>query len=256
VHQQRPGDLADLQPPRRQQPLAVAPGAALVVSEPRGQRPAEAPRIAAVGLPRRQPRAQVVVALHRGPAHQLLGDLASRVDDERQVGACLDAVDPALAAVAVVDARRAERHPDAQRGHRVARLVPGGPDRRLPGGRQAGEAAVVALPGPLVVHDRLVVVADEPGQLGLDPGQDALLRRLHRHDGGEPTVSLGGLRGASRESRLIMVRDHLCWLISLRIRPERSQRGSDGPDLTLRAWFSVSGHAEVPGIGGIRDVWS
>jgi len=28
-----------------------------------------------------------------------------------------------------------------------------------------------------------------------------------------------------------MVRDHLCWLISLRIRPERSQRGSDGPDL-------------------------
>src|SRR5439155_363472 len=85
-----------------------------------------------------------------------------------------------LGAAAVVNAGRAEAGPQFQRGHRVARLVPGGPDGRLPRGREAGEAAaVVALPDPLVVHDGLVVVAGDPAQLGPDPGQLALLRWRH-----------------------------------------------------------------------------
>src|SRR5262249_39726832 len=87
---------------------------------------------------------------------------------------------PPLRGAAVVDAGRAEACTHFQGGHRVASLVPGRGDSRLPGGHQAGKAsAVVTLPDPLVVHDRLVVVADHPAELRPDPGQLALLGRPH-----------------------------------------------------------------------------
>src|SRR5262249_56728278 len=94
--------------------------------------PAEVTGLPAIALPRQQPCTQLVVALEHGPVHQPFGDLAGRVDDERQLAAPPDAVHPALGAAAVVNAGRAEPRPQLQRGHRVARLLPSGPDRRPP----------------------------------------------------------------------------------------------------------------------------
>jgi len=176
VHEHRPGHLADRQPLRGQHLLAVAPCAAFVIPEALAEGPAKPPCIPAVALPRRQPCAQLVIVLEHGPVPQPFRDLAGRVDDEGQVRRSRDAVDPALAGAAMVDAGRAEARPDGQRGHRMTGLMPGCLDRCLPGGRKAGEAAaVVALPDPSAVHDGFVVVADDPAQLSLDPGQGALV---------------------------------------------------------------------------------
>src|SRR5580692_9262460 len=173
MDEQGPGHLPDPQPQRGQQLLAAAPRAEFIGAESPADGPAEVPCIAAVALPGGQPRTQVVIALQHGPAHQPLRDLAGRVDHERQVAGPPDAVHPALGAAAVMDAGRAETRPHGQRRDRVAGFMPGRPRGRRPGRRQAGKAAaVVPLPDPLVVDDRLVVVADDPAQLGLDPGQD------------------------------------------------------------------------------------
>jgi len=187
VHEQRPGHLADPQPQRGQRLLAVPPGGHLIPSEAGPDPAPEPPRVSAVGAPGRQPRPQLVVVGEERPVPQAFGDLARRVDDERLLAAVPgqpDAVDPALAAASVADAGRAEPGPDGQRSHRVAGLVPGGPYRRSPGGRVAGrDAEVVTLPDPLLVDDGLVVVADEPGEFGLDLGQGSGLRGRH---GGVP----------------------------------------------------------------------
>src|SRR5450755_1214051 len=105
VHEQRPGHLADLEPPGGQQLLAVAPSAHLVLPEAPADGPAKPPGVAAVALPRRQPRAQVLVAVQHGPVHQPLGDLARRVDDKGQLGGTGDAMHPALAAASVATGR-------------------------------------------------------------------------------------------------------------------------------------------------------
>ena len=184
VHEQRPGELTDPQPPRDQHLLAVPPRRHLVTAEAGGDPAPEPPCVAAVGAPGRQPRPQFVVAGRQGPVPQPLGDLARRVDDEPLLATALDTVHPALGARTMPDARGAEPRPDGQRGHRVAGFVPGRPHRRGPGGRVAGGGAeVVALPDPGLVHDGLVVVADEPGQFGLDLGQGPGLRGRH---GGVP----------------------------------------------------------------------
>ena len=101
----------------------------------------------------------------------------------------------ALVVPAVVDAGRTEARPYRQRRYRVTGFVPGGLHGRRPGRPEAGKAAaVVALPDPCVVHDGLVVVADDPAQLGLDPGQGTSLRRLHLVS--HPTRKPGlGVRG-------------------------------------------------------------
>ena len=89
-------------------------------------------------------------------------------------------MDPALGTAAVMDAGRAEPRPYGQRRYRVTGFVPGRPRGGRPGRGKAGKAAaVVTLPDPRNVHDGLVVVADEPAQLSLDPGQDALVCGLH-----------------------------------------------------------------------------
>src|SRR5260370_715636 len=112
-------------------------------------------------------------------------DMAGRVDDEPLLTAALDAADAALADSAVTsrtvaDAGGAEPGPDGQRRDRMPGLVPGRPHGRLPSGREACRGAqVVTLPDPRLMDDRLVVVADEPGQFGLDLGQGPRLRGLH-----------------------------------------------------------------------------
>jgi hypothetical protein len=180
MHQQRPGHLADREPPRRQHGLAVAPGGYLVGAEPRPDRPAEPPGIAAVPPPGPQPAAQLVVALQHGPVHQPLGHLAARIDHERQLAAAGDAMHPALAAPAVMNAGRAERGADRERGHRVPGLMPGRAHARRPGrGERRVAAALVALPDPAVVHDRLIVIPDQPAQLRLDRGQGAPFCGFH-----------------------------------------------------------------------------
>src|SRR5271166_3020300 len=147
----------------------MPPGGKLVATEAHSDPVPEPPRVAAVGTPGRQPRAQLVVAGQHRPFPQPLGHLARRVDDERLLTATLDAMDPALADGAVADAGRTEPRSDGQRGHRVPGFVPGRPHRRGPGRRVAGRGAeVVTLPDPRLVHDGLVVVADKPGQFGLD----------------------------------------------------------------------------------------
>src|SRR5712691_307063 len=196
MHEQRPGHLADLEPLRRQHPLAVAPGTAFIAAEALAERPAETARVAAIALPRRQPCAQLLIALEHGPVHQPLRDLAGRVDDERQIASRPDAMDAAFVVAAVMDAGRAETRPDCQCRDRVAGLMPGRPDGCLPGRPEAGiAAAVVALPDPSVVHDGLVVVADDPAQLGLDRGQDTRLGWLHDQQASLPA---SGRRGAAR----------------------------------------------------------
>src|SRR5207342_2004897 len=182
MDEQCPGHLPDLQPQRGQCLLAVTPCAQLVVAEARAKGPAEVPCVPAIALPRAQPCAPLVVALEHRPAHQPFGDLARRVDDERQLAGTPDAMNPALGAAAVMNAGRAEACPYLQRGHRMACFVPGRPDGCLPRGREGGKAAaVVALPDPFAVHNGLVVVADDPAQLSLDLGQVTLLCRLHAH---------------------------------------------------------------------------
>ena len=176
VHEQRPGQLADPRPQRDQGLLAMPPGGDLVGTEARGDPVPESPGVPAVGAPGRQPPAQLVVPGQHRPVPQPLGDLARCVDDECLITTALDAVDPALAAPAltsgaVADAGRAEPRPDGQRGHRVAGFVPGRPHSGGPGRCVAGRRAeVVPLPDPRLVHDGLVVIADEPGQFGLDLG--------------------------------------------------------------------------------------
>src|SRR5262249_41268362 len=67
---------------------------------------------------------------------------------------------------------RAEPGSHGERGHRVTRLVPCRGDGGPPGLAVVGKApAVVAPPDPQVVHDGLVVVADEAAQFGPDRGQ-------------------------------------------------------------------------------------
>jgi phosphoglycolate phosphatase len=171
IHEQRPGQLPNPRPQRGQGLLTVPPGRDLVFTEARGDPAPESPRVTAVGAPCRQPRAQLVVAGQHRPVPQPLGDLARRVDDERLLTATLHAMDSALATGAVADAGRTEPCPDGQRSHRVTGFVPGRPHRRGPGGRVAGRGAeVVPLPDPRLVHDGLVVIADEPGEFGLDQG--------------------------------------------------------------------------------------
>ena len=159
MHKQRPGQFADAQPQRGQHLLAVAPGGDLVGAEARPDRATEVPRVAPVVPPGRQPGTQVVVALQHRPVPQPLGDLARGGDHERQVAASLDAMYPALVVAASPDARGTEPRPDRQRGHGMAGLVPGRPHGGLPRrGEPLGQAAVVALPDPRVVHDGFVVV--------------------------------------------------------------------------------------------------
>src|SRR5258706_2259713 len=56
-------------------------------------------------------------------------------------------------------------------------LMPGCAGRRLPRRPEGGVAAgVVALPDPQLMHQRLVVVADQPAQLTVDSSQHAGLR--------------------------------------------------------------------------------
>src|SRR5215472_12039829 len=198
MHEHRPGHLAHRQPQRSQHLLAVAPGGALVVTETLADPAAEPAGVPAVALPCRQPGAQLVVALEHGPAPQPLGDLAGRVDDERRPAGSGDAVDPALATAAMVDAGRGEARPDRQGRHRVAGLVPGRLDGRPPGRPEAGEAAaVVTLPDPPVVHDRLVVITDDPAELGPDPRESGLLG--WPHGGGRFTwAACPGAGGAGR----------------------------------------------------------
>src|ERR1700730_8335594 len=195
MDQQCPGHLADGQPQGGQCVLAEAPCATFIVAEAAAEGPAEVLRVPAVALPRPQPRAQFLIAVEHGPVHQPFRDLAGRVDDEREVTGRPDAMDPALVVPAVVDAGRTEARPYRQRRYRVTGFVPGGLHGRRPGRPEAGKAAaVVALPDPCVVHDGLVVVADDPAQLGLDPGQGTSLRRLHLVS--HPTRKPGlGVRG-------------------------------------------------------------
>jgi hypothetical protein len=150
---------------RAQHLLAEPPGRELVIAEHRPHPVPEPARVAAVAAPGRQPGAQPVVVVERGPVAQPLGDLARRVDDERPLAATRHAVHPALAGTPVPDARGAEPRPDLQRGDDMPGLVPGRPHRRRPrGGIARRRAQVVPLPDPPLVHDRLVVVPDEPGQ--------------------------------------------------------------------------------------------
>jgi phosphoglycolate phosphatase len=192
VHEQRPGHLADPRPERGQRLLAVPPGGRLVAAEPGRYIAPEPARVAAVRPPGRQPRTQLVVAGRHRPVPQPLGDLARSVDDEHKVAAALDAMHPALGAGTVPDAGRAERGSDGQRGYRVAGFVPGCPHGRGPGRGVAGRGPeIVALPDPGLVHDGLVVVADEPGQFGLDPGQGPGLRGRHLGDSTQNSLPSG-----------------------------------------------------------------
>jgi hypothetical protein len=72
----------------------------------------------------------------------------------------------------------------------VAGLVPRGAHGGGPGGSVAGgETLLVPLPDPAVVHDRLVVVADQPAELGLDRGHGPPVRWCHGAGCGlEPAV--------------------------------------------------------------------
>ena len=99
---------------------------------------------------------------------------------------------PALGARTVPDAGRAEPGSDGQRGYRVAGFVPGRPHCRGPGRGVTGRGPqVVTLPDPGLVHDGLVVVTDEPGQFGLDPGQGPGLRGRHLGDSTQNSLPSG-----------------------------------------------------------------
>jgi hypothetical protein len=166
VHKQRPGHLADPQPVRGQQLLAKPPGRELIIAEHRTHPVPEPACVAAVAAPGRQPGAQPVIVVKHGPVPQLLGDLARSVDDERPLTPARHPVHPALTGAPVPDAGRAEPRPDLKRGDDMPGLVPGRPHRRRPRGRIARRRAeVISLPDPPLVHDRLVVVPDEPGQV-------------------------------------------------------------------------------------------
>jgi hypothetical protein len=192
MHQQGPGHLADPQPQRRQYPLAVPPGGELVLPEPRTHPVPEPPRIAAVVAPGRQPRAQLVIIGQHGPVPQPLGDLPRYVDDERLLAPAGHPVHPPCAVKPVPDAGRAEPRAHVQRGDDVPGLVPRRPHRRRPGGRVTRRGAeVVPLPDPDFVHDRLVVVAREPGQVGAHRGQDPGGRGCHRGDSTQNSVPSG-----------------------------------------------------------------
>ena len=169
MDEQRPRDVAHLWPQRDKHGLAITPGGYLSAPRIGGRSPAGNDVPSPPSDRRRQPAGELVITIEHGPAHQPLGDLACRVDHERGIRFGADPVHPALAARAMMDARGAERRPDGQRGDGMACLVPGGPDGRLPGRPvRRVAAAVVALPDPPVVDDRLVVVPDQAGQLGLD----------------------------------------------------------------------------------------
>ena len=175
MHQQRPRELADRQPVRGQQRHRVAPGGGFVAAEPVPEAGPESAGVPAVGAPAGQPAPQVLVGLRQRPVPQALGDLARGGDDEGLVTAALDRVHPAGGRPAGPDAGRAEPRSHRERGDRVPGLVPGGLHGGGPGGGVAGgETALVPLPDPGLVHDRLVVVADQPGKLGLDHGQRPL----------------------------------------------------------------------------------
>jgi len=97
----------------------------------------------------------------------------------------------------VPDARRAEPRPHGQRGDRVPGLMPGGLHGGGPGrGVAGGSADVVALPDPPLVHDRLVVIADQAGELGADLGQGRAARWCHFRRRGALGVGLLGWGGA------------------------------------------------------------
>src|SRR5260370_17311847 len=84
---------------------------------------------------------------------------------------------PTLGARTMVDAGRADPGPDGQRRNGVACFVPGSANGCSPGRAEAGvAAAVVALPDPAIMHNRLVVVSDEFAEVGLDRGDGAQLR--------------------------------------------------------------------------------
>src|SRR5262249_22736403 len=107
----------------------------------------------------------------------------------------VDTVHPAFGVAAGVDAGRAEPGSHGERGHRVTRLVPCRGDGGPPGLAVVGKApAVVAPPDPQVVHDGLVVVADEAAQFGPDRGQRPLLGGRAgppRTDGRAPRPAVG-----------------------------------------------------------------
>src|SRR6266567_3955195 len=172
------GEVPYFRPQRDQHGLAVPPSADLVTGEPPGERAAEPARVPAVGAPRAQPAPELVIAGKHGPGHQPLGDLARGIDHERGVRCSPYAMHPSLGVPSVPDAGRTEPRASGERGDGVARLVPGRAHGRRPGGPvRRVAAAVVPLPDPHLVHQRLVVVADEPGEVGVDLGQRAALRR-------------------------------------------------------------------------------
>jgi hypothetical protein len=177
----------------------VPPGPELVIAEARAHAEPEPPRVTAVPAPRRQPRAQLVVVGQHGPVPQPLGDLAGRVHDERLRSAARHCVHPPLAGVAVPDADRAEPRAHGQRRDGMPGFVPGRPHGRKPGRPVGGRiAAFVALPDPHLVHDGLVVVADEPVKFGLYRGQG---RGLHRGDKTQNSLPSGSASTAQLTSR-------------------------------------------------------
>ena len=199
VHQQRPGQLPDPRPQRGQSLLAVPPRRGFVVPEPGPHPVPEPPGVAAVVTPARQPGAQLLVIGWLRPVPQLLSQLTRRVDDEPVVGGAAHPVHPSLAVAPVPDAGRAEPRPDRQRGHRVPRLVPRRLHRRRPRGRVASRGAtVISLPDPDLVHDRLVVVPDQPAQLGLDLCHDPRGGGRQSSSTRHP-ASLPSLRAASKQ---------------------------------------------------------
>jgi hypothetical protein len=199
VYQQRPRHLPDPRPHRDQHLLAVPPGPEFVLPEYRTHPVPEPPRVAAVAAPGRQPGAQPVVVVQHGPVPQPLGDLARSVDDERPLAPARHPVHPALAGTTVPDAGRAEPRSDLKRGHDMPGLVPGRLYRRRPRWRVARRRAqVIPLPDPPLVHDRLVVVPDQPGQVGANRRQAPRLGWRHlgwrhlswRHSGDSTQNSL------------------------------------------------------------------
>src|SRR5215469_6234590 len=196
VDEKGPGKLADFRPQRDKDGLAVPPGTDLVGAESGSHRLSEMPCVAAVGLPGGQPLGEFAV-VWQDPGHQPLGDLAGRVDHESAIGRPPDPVHPSFAVRAMVNAGRAELGSDRERGDGVAGFVPRGPDDGDPGRAVGGIAtAVVALPDPVLVHHRLVVVPDQPGKLGVDLGHRPELRR-RQHRSGQRFVG-GPLDGGMR----------------------------------------------------------
>src|SRR5262245_31921890 len=144
---------------RHEHSLAVSPGARLIGREHARYAAAEPPGVSAVRAPRGQPPFELVLAFQHRPAHQPLSDLPGGVDDESLVPGTPDPMHPAFGLRAVRNACRAELGACRERRDSVSSFVPRGPDRGPP--RRAVRrvtAALVALPDPSLMHERLIVV--------------------------------------------------------------------------------------------------